>query len=87
MNTRTAIIEVTPEDFLKRQVPNEAFYKALGYLATWGQGSPRYRNVIIYSDRADGDMVAVYKETPEGKSNFVLGAVWDKTDKTYSFHS
>ena len=57
------------------------FFTAIGYLSTWNMS---YDFVRITQD-GDTGMVAVYKNTEDGPTKYVIGAVWH--DDHYGFHS
>ena len=60
---------------------------AIGYFSTWSTAS--YPVVSIYPDRygSNRDMVAIYRNAPEGEPLYVIGAVWEREQERYSFHS
>ena len=61
---------------------------AIGYLSTFAQG--RYPIVKIYEDRSCGScsLQATFMEADTFEAKYmVIGAVYDKSKGTYSFHS
>ena len=64
---------------------DKALEEAIGYLSIWGLN---YSIVHIYiRDIKDGELLAVYTTPELENAGFVMGAVFDKTTKKYSFHS
>jgi hypothetical protein len=83
---RTVAIYLDSEQVskLSEAVGQQALYMALGYLSTWNQSFP---HVDIYRDfHSEADMVAVYKNE-DGSRGFTMGAIWNPTLATYTFHS
>ena len=66
---------------IKEAVGPSHFYSALGYLSQWNL---TYGHVVITQDDTT-DMVAVYKDTADGPTKYVIGAVWHEDH--YGFHS
>lgn len=66
---------------IKEAVGAQHFYEALGYLSQWNL---TYGHVVITQDDTT-DMVAVYRATPGGPVEYVIGAVWHEDH--YGFHS
>ena len=54
---------------------------AIGYLSLWGD----YPNIAIHRD-GGSDLLAVYTDM-DRQQKFVMGAVYNAAQKTYSFHS
>ena len=66
---------------IMEEVGRQNFYAAIGYLSTWNMS---YGFVRITQD-GDTDMVAVYRDTADGPTKYVIGAVWHEDH--YGFHS
>ena len=66
---------------IMEEVGRQNFYAAIGYLSTWNMS---YGFVTITQD-GDTDMVAVYRDTADGPTKYVIGAVWHEDH--YGFHS
>ncbi len=60
---------------------------AIGYFTTWGSNA--YPMLSIYPDscNSDRDLVAVYRNMLDGEPLYVIGAVWERLQERYSFHS
>lgn len=81
--TRTVVIhmDATEQTTTKENTNCKEFFNALGYLSTWNM---TFAHCDIYAD-GKTDLVAVYREAPEGPSKYTIGAVWH--DDHYGFHS
>ena len=76
-------INIDPLDLAEMQDTTRGeLTDAVGYLSTWGFG--RYADVTI-SREGDVDLVAVYRDAPDGDVRYVIGAVWHHDH--YGFHS
>ena len=58
------------------------YFQALGHLADWA--AERYPIADIKHD-GKTDLIATYRETPEGQTRYTIGAVW--RGNQYTFHS
>jgi len=67
---------------LERLPDTKEAFMAIGYLSTWG--IVFYNKVHIYE--AGDDMMAHYEAEGTDKK-YTIGAVWDKNERKYSFHS
>ena len=90
---RQVKIHLTQEEFedlskglYARGCNANALEEAIGYLTLWGLNYPV---VDIYlRDAKDGELMAVYNHAQAGAMPaYVMGAVFNKTTKKYSFHS
>lgn len=61
------------------------FYRAIGYLSAWAITGGNYPKLSIWVDR-ECDLNAIYRKE-NGEVGYVIGAVWHRDDKMYSFHS
>lgn len=60
-------------------------YKAIGYLSTWAIEA--FQKVRIFTTH-DNMIMAQYSTTDSGGDRYyVIGAVWNEKERTYSFHS
>ncbi len=69
------------------QPPKEMF-EAIAYLSGWSYNS--YDTVNIFHDYYDDDrmdLVAQYSNADSERVGYVIGAIWDRERKCYSFHS
>jgi len=85
MHTRTIAYHFDGDQF--RDVPGDQFLQAIGYLSWWGGSA--YDLVDIHKDSLSTknmDLIAYYSNSKDD-SKFVLGAVWRKDMKEYTFHS
>lgn len=80
---RTVTIR-TADEFQNKIVGDKKLESAIGYLSTWGVGSPRYLTVTLFIDR-DGNIDANYWDIG-GNVNFTIGGI-RQADGSYSFHS
>lgn len=63
-------------------VPSAKIHAAIGYLTCYAAVGG-YESVTIAADR-DNDFVACYRN---GDRRFVMGAIWNRADQCYGFHS
>lgn len=63
-------------------IPEQAIFSALGYLAQWAISGYDTASIFIHKD---GEMTATYTQSNDPQKVFVLGANW-QTDH-YSFNS
>ena len=75
------LMDATQQTQIMEEVGRQNFFAAIGYLSTWNMS---FGFVQITQD-GDTDMVAVYKNTADGPTKYVIGAVWH--DDHYGFHS
>ena len=63
----------------------KGFGEALGYISQWGY--PTYTKVTVTPDSSVGEngLIAVFESDCGHK--FVIGAVWDETNNSYTYHS
>ena len=63
----------------------KTFSEAMGYISQWGY--PTYTKVQVYPDSTVGkNGLAAIFESEDGHK-FVMGAVWDKRNNSYTYHS
>ena len=75
------LMDATQQTQIMEEVGRQNFFAAIGYLSTWNMS---FGFVQITQDDTT-DMVAVYKDTADGPTKYVIGAVWH--DDHYGFHS
>jgi phosphoribosylaminoimidazole (AIR) synthetase len=75
------LMDAAQQTQIKEVVGLFRFYGAIGYLSTWNMS---YGFVQITQDDTT-DMVALYKDTEDGPTKYVIGAVWH--GDRYGFHS
>ena len=82
--SRTVILDMdaTAQTKIIEATSRKEFYNAIGYLSTWNLTFPKV--TIRAVDCDDGELIAIY-ETEEGKTGYVIGAVWHNDH--YGFHS
>jgi hypothetical protein len=76
---RTVTIHIE-NDFIQ----NSSKVNAIGCLASWAM--PSFDKVDIYRDGREQDMIAHYLNTTTNRG-YTIGAIYDKSDNSYSFHS
>jgi len=75
------LMDATQQTQIMEAVGRQNFFASIGYLSTWNMS---FGFVQITQDDTT-DMVAVYKDTENGPTKYVIGAVWH--DDHYGFHS
>ena len=63
-------------------IPTDEFFKAVGYLSTWGASG--YDNVVISITR-DCEITAIYSHSAHPDKRYVIGGIWH--GEHYGFHS
>lgn len=73
------------QDYIEsKNVPAAEVNAAIGYLARWAIGSPRYHSASIYGG-PQGDLAGVYRDKL-GETSYNIAAILGN-DRKYSFHS
>jgi hypothetical protein len=81
---RKITIHVPSTFIADHDIPSIPYFQAVGYLTWWGQ--QRYPEVDIMPDGKTGDMIAYYRDDT-GEVRYVIGAIYDRSNEKYSFHS
>lgn len=69
---------------LKGNMP-KVFGEAMGYISQWGY--PTYTKVTVTPDSSVGENGLIACFESEDGHKFVMGAVWDKRNNSYTYHS
>jgi hypothetical protein len=78
------ILNHLPATFIaEHDISSLTYFQAIGYLTWWNQ---TYPEMDIMADGTDGSMVAYFRDD-DGEVRYVIGAVYDRTEQKYSFHS
>lgn len=70
-----------------REETGAEYFEAIGYLASWAISSEKYAHCTIWLNDSEMEMTAIYRATPDGETNYVIGAVWRRNERRFSFHS
>lgn len=80
---RTVKLEIDPN--FEALVDYKAFLNAVGYLSTWGLSG--YDEVELYSSMRDLEITAIYRSSTDDQKRYVIGAIYNNSTQTFSFHS
>lgn len=62
-------------------------FNALGYLVQYGMHDEFIFDTLSIYARDKGHEIIAYYTDSKSKASFVMGAIWRKDEKIYSFHS